>query len=137
MLESGLSGSVRGVPSNGHPYRDPGSGAAVRHNARMLQHCLSKQTLCQRDCEPLECQVDLMSQFSSSAEGRQIACLLMGLALFEIRDERAKSHVRTIEGHQFAGVPKRRRKIADVSRDRNQRREHVSVCGIALICLLQ
>jgi hypothetical protein len=27
MLESGLSGSVRGVPSNGHPYRDPGSFA--------------------------------------------------------------------------------------------------------------
>jgi hypothetical protein len=25
MLESGLSGSVRGVLSNGHPYRDPGS----------------------------------------------------------------------------------------------------------------
>ena len=24
MLESGSSGSVRGVPSNGHPYRDPG-----------------------------------------------------------------------------------------------------------------
>ena len=24
MPESGLSGSVRGVPSNGHPYRDPG-----------------------------------------------------------------------------------------------------------------
>jgi hypothetical protein len=23
MLESGPSGSVRGVPSNGHPYRDP------------------------------------------------------------------------------------------------------------------
>lgn len=23
MLESGLSGSVRGVLSNGHPYRDP------------------------------------------------------------------------------------------------------------------
>ncbi len=30
MLESGLSGSVRGVPSNGHPYRDPGSSRAVR-----------------------------------------------------------------------------------------------------------
>jgi hypothetical protein len=29
MLESGLSGSVRGVPSNGHPYRDPRSRAAV------------------------------------------------------------------------------------------------------------
>ena len=27
MPESGLSGSVRGVPSNGHPYRDPGSKA--------------------------------------------------------------------------------------------------------------
>jgi hypothetical protein len=27
MPESGLSGSVRGVPSNGHPYRDPGPGA--------------------------------------------------------------------------------------------------------------
>jgi len=25
MPELGLSGSVRGVPSNGHPYRDPGS----------------------------------------------------------------------------------------------------------------
>jgi hypothetical protein len=23
MLELGSSGSVRGVPSNGHPYRDP------------------------------------------------------------------------------------------------------------------
>ena len=29
MPKSGLSGSVRGVPSNGHPYRDPGSRAAV------------------------------------------------------------------------------------------------------------
>src|ERR1700720_29345 len=39
-------------PSNG----SLGSGAAVRHNARMLQHCLSKQTSCRRDCRPLECQ---------------------------------------------------------------------------------
>ena len=29
MLESGLSGSVRGVPSNGHPYRDPGPKADI------------------------------------------------------------------------------------------------------------
>jgi hypothetical protein len=28
MLELGSSGSVRGVSSNGHPYRDPGSNAA-------------------------------------------------------------------------------------------------------------
>jgi hypothetical protein len=30
MLELGLSGSVRGVPSNAHPYRDPRPEAAVR-----------------------------------------------------------------------------------------------------------
>jgi hypothetical protein len=29
MLESGPSGSVRGVPSNGHPYRDPGPNADI------------------------------------------------------------------------------------------------------------
>jgi hypothetical protein len=29
MPESGLSGSVRGVPSNGHPYRDPGPQAVI------------------------------------------------------------------------------------------------------------
>jgi hypothetical protein len=29
MLESGLSGSVRGVLSNGHLYRDPGPVAEV------------------------------------------------------------------------------------------------------------
>ena len=37
MLESGSSGSVRGVPSNGHPYRDPGSGAVLSSPA----HCRS------------------------------------------------------------------------------------------------
>jgi hypothetical protein len=30
MLESGSSGSVRGVPSNGHPYRDPGPSADLQ-----------------------------------------------------------------------------------------------------------
>ena len=29
MLELGSSGSVRGVSSNGHPYRDPGPEAVV------------------------------------------------------------------------------------------------------------
>jgi hypothetical protein len=29
MPESGLSGSVRGVPSNGHPYREPGPIAVL------------------------------------------------------------------------------------------------------------
>jgi len=30
MLELGSSGSVRGVSSNGHPYRDPRSKAVIR-----------------------------------------------------------------------------------------------------------
>ena len=28
-------------------------GDDAGHNARMLQHCLSEQTLCRRDCGPL------------------------------------------------------------------------------------
>jgi hypothetical protein len=38
MLESGSSGSVRGVPGNGHPYRDPppqpGHSLAASHAGR-------------------------------------------------------------------------------------------------------
>jgi len=34
MLELGSSGSVRGVSSNGHPYRDPGPKAVGRCHAR-------------------------------------------------------------------------------------------------------
>jgi uncharacterized protein len=40
MLESGLSGSVRGVPSNGHPYRDPGPVADIQ--ARWLAAAMSR-----------------------------------------------------------------------------------------------
>jgi hypothetical protein len=36
MLESGLSGSVRGVPSNGHPYRDPGPGTDMTVEALLI-----------------------------------------------------------------------------------------------------
>jgi hypothetical protein len=39
-----------------HQMSAKGSLAVVRHNLRMLQHCLSKQTLCRRGCRPLECQ---------------------------------------------------------------------------------
>jgi hypothetical protein len=35
MLESGLSGSVRGVSNNGHPYRDPRPKAEVRPNGHL------------------------------------------------------------------------------------------------------
>ena len=43
MLESGLSGSVRGVPSDGHPYRDPRPNpdiwpSAIRCTARRGRH---------------------------------------------------------------------------------------------------
>ena len=37
MLESGLSGSVRGVPSNGHPYRDPRPTADVTASESALR----------------------------------------------------------------------------------------------------
>ena len=36
MLELGSSGSVRGVSSNGHPYRDPGSKPDT-HNRFLLK----------------------------------------------------------------------------------------------------
>jgi hypothetical protein len=34
MLESGSSGSVRGVPRNGHPHRNPGPEADLRVSTR-------------------------------------------------------------------------------------------------------
>ena len=37
MLESGSSGSVRGVLSNEHPYREPGREADVRQNTDYKQ----------------------------------------------------------------------------------------------------
>ena len=36
MLESGLSGSVRGVTSNGHPYRDPGPNSDIDLTERFV-----------------------------------------------------------------------------------------------------
>ena len=47
------------------------SRAAVWQNARMLQHCLSKQTHCRRDYTPLECQ-ELTSRVL--AEGLSANC---------------------------------------------------------------
>jgi hypothetical protein len=38
-----------------------GSRAAVWQNARMLEHCLSKQTHCRRDYTPLECHFRTLS----------------------------------------------------------------------------
>jgi len=44
MLESGSSGSVRGVPSNGHPYRDPPTILAVRRSCREGQLRVTMET---------------------------------------------------------------------------------------------
>jgi tripartite-type tricarboxylate transporter receptor subunit TctC len=49
MLESGLSGSVRGVPSNGHPYRDPGSTCGHRGP---IQHPCERYRLHQSEMPP-------------------------------------------------------------------------------------
>jgi hypothetical protein len=46
---------------------------------------------------------DVISQFSSSAEGRQIACLLAGMALLEIRNQGLQLRIPGIEGEQLAG----------------------------------
>ena len=45
MLESGLSGSLRGVPSNGHPYRDPSSCWEIALS-RFVTNEMSKRFLC-------------------------------------------------------------------------------------------
>ena len=39
MPESGLSGSVRGVPSNGHPYREPAPTPAVHPDRPEREVC--------------------------------------------------------------------------------------------------
>src|ERR1700755_3192139 len=54
--ESRGSRTDLGAPGGETPPGDS-TWAAVRHNARMRQHCLSKQTLCRRDCRPLECEL--------------------------------------------------------------------------------
>src|SRR5437870_3478795 len=46
--------TVLGAPGGEIPSGDS-TGAAVGANARMLQHCLSKQTSARRDCGSLEC----------------------------------------------------------------------------------
>jgi hypothetical protein len=38
MLELGSSGSVRGVSSNGHPYRHPGSNLPLRGRGSTLSY---------------------------------------------------------------------------------------------------
>src|ERR1700736_6285270 len=52
--ESRGSRTDLGAPGGESPPGDSTS-AAVPYNERSLQHCLNKQTLCQRDCRPLEC----------------------------------------------------------------------------------
>src|ERR1700720_1039002 len=50
--ESRGSRTDLGAPGGETPPGDS-TIAPVRHNARMLQQCVNKQTLCRRDCGPL------------------------------------------------------------------------------------
>ena len=77
------------------------------------------------------------SQFCSSTEGRQIACLLAGLALFEIRDQGAQLRVAGVEGEQLAGVPECGGKVPAVARDRDERHQDVAIRRMLLVCLFQ
>jgi len=54
MLESGLSGSVRGVPSNGHPYRDPRPIPEVIVDHCVIYKPLLTTYLLEVRCGPLE-----------------------------------------------------------------------------------
>ncbi len=66
------------------------------------------------------------------------SCLLVGLTLYEIRNHGAELSVRRIEGHQLpsaclSAVPN----IPGVSRDRDQRRQQISVCRMLPVRSLQ
>src|SRR5260370_40873680 len=61
------------------------------------------------------------SQFSSSTVGRQIPCLLVALALFEIRDQRTQLRISGIERDQLPSMSERQGKIPRVPRDRDER----------------
>ena len=69
--ESRGSRTDLGAPGGASPPGDS-TWAAVRHNARMLQHCLNKQTLCPRDCRPLECH---KRKFASACDRAFGACV--------------------------------------------------------------
>jgi hypothetical protein len=53
MLESGSSGSVRGVPSNGHPYRDPRSRLSKSALSLCLLNVLPTHNRSYLDAQPL------------------------------------------------------------------------------------
>jgi len=52
--EASHNNGMSGIPILPKPFK---AAELSRRNARMLQHCLSKQTHCQCDCRPLECQL--------------------------------------------------------------------------------
>src|SRR5438105_3341177 len=86
-----IVGKGSGVPLRvKDAYRPQADGTTVLPSAAKLPHGPKRLHLV-----PIP---DLMSQFSSSAEGRQIACLLVGLALLEIRDQRAEPRVHGARG---------------------------------------
>jgi hypothetical protein len=57
----------------------------------------------------------------------------MSLAFFEVEDQHAKLHVRGVERDEFARVSQCGRKIASLSRDRDEGQERVSIRRMAFV----
>jgi hypothetical protein len=59
MLESGPSGSVRGVPSNGHPYRDPRSNAVISQRAVSVGNGPESRRTVDQSMKSQKCRVEV------------------------------------------------------------------------------
>ena len=90
---------------------------------------VSRACLEPRYCRrPKTCTIpDLALALRFVYEGRQTACPLVGLALFELRHQRAELLCSGIEGDQLAGVPECCGKIPLVARDRDERHQDVAI----------
>ena len=63
--------------------------------------------------------------------------LLVGLALFELRDQISELRIPGIEDEQLAGVPERCGKVPLVARHRDERHQDVAIRRVLLVCLLR
>ena len=63
--------------------------------------------------------------------------LLVGLALFELRDQLFELRIPGIEDEQLASVPERCGKVPLVALDRDERHQDVAIRRMLLVCLFQ
>ena len=78
MLESGPSGSVRGVPSNGHPYRDPGSFATKLDRSRHVRFTPDSDQIADNTGGPLRAKCGWTSVMSITAGHHHVELLVGG-----------------------------------------------------------